>query len=80
MLRSSLFWTVYRPISVVCVVCVHIQKDFHYEYTQCDSSGGRWRVSVPNPNTCIGGAPNPPVRGKGCGSYYLHSVASFSEY
>jgi len=44
-----------------------VQKDFHYEYTQCDADGGRWRVSVPKPNVCIGGAPNPPVRGKGCG-------------
>ncbi|XP_070192640.1 endosome/lysosome-associated apoptosis and autophagy regulator family member 2-like isoform X3 [Littorina saxatilis] len=41
-------------------------KDFHYEYTECDSEGGRWRVSVPKPDTCIGGAPNPPVRGKDC--------------
>ncbi|KAL8583433.1 hypothetical protein ACOMHN_057889 [Nucella lapillus] len=41
-------------------------KDFHYEYTECDSEGGRWRVSVPKPNICIGGAPNPPVRGKDC--------------
>lgn len=50
-----------------------LQKDFHYEYTQCDSDGGRWRVSVPQPNTCIGGAPNPPVRGKGCGEWlYLY--------
>ncbi|KAJ8301946.1 hypothetical protein KUTeg_020933 [Tegillarca granosa] len=39
-------------------------KDFHYEYTECDSEGGRWRVSVPKPDTCTGGAPNPPVRGK----------------
>lgn len=36
--------------------------DFHYEFTECDSEGGRWRVSVPKPNTCIGGAPNPPER------------------
>ncbi|XP_064632414.1 endosome/lysosome-associated apoptosis and autophagy regulator family member 2-like isoform X4 [Lineus longissimus] len=41
-------------------------KDFHYEYTECDSYGGRWRVSVPSPATCIGGAPNPPIRGKEC--------------
>ena len=44
-----------------------LQKDFHYEYTECDSEGGRWRVSVPSPNICTGGAPNAPVRGKGCG-------------
>ncbi|XP_041348506.1 endosome/lysosome-associated apoptosis and autophagy regulator family member 2-like isoform X2 [Gigantopelta aegis] len=41
-------------------------NDFHYEYTECDAHGGRWRVSVPSPNKCIGGAPNPPVRGKQC--------------
>lgn len=41
-------------------------EDFHYEYTECDSAGGRWRVSVPRPNICVGGAPNPPIRGKGC--------------
>jgi len=41
-------------------------QDFHYEYTECDSAGGRWRVSVPKPGICTGGAPNAPVRGKGC--------------
>ncbi|XP_064604934.1 endosome/lysosome-associated apoptosis and autophagy regulator family member 2-like isoform X3 [Liolophura sinensis] len=41
-------------------------EDFHYEYTECDSKGGRWRVSVPKPDFCSGGAPNPPVRGKDC--------------
>ncbi|KAL5013570.1 hypothetical protein ScPMuIL_007840 [Solemya velum] len=41
-------------------------NDFHYEYTECDSEGGRWRVSVPKPGTCTGGAPNAPVRGKDC--------------
>jgi len=51
-----------------------VQQDFHYEYTQCDSNGGRWRVSVPNPNTCIGGAPNPPVRGSRCGTYITYVV------
>ncbi|ESP03535.1 hypothetical protein LOTGIDRAFT_81462, partial [Lottia gigantea] len=41
-------------------------EDFHYEYTECDSHGGRWRVSVPEPGKCIDGAPNAPVRGKDC--------------
>ncbi|XP_050414359.1 endosome/lysosome-associated apoptosis and autophagy regulator family member 2 isoform X2 [Patella vulgata] len=41
-------------------------KDFHYEYTECDSNGGRWRVSVPDPDKCTGGAPNAPIRGKDC--------------
>uniref|UniRef100_T1J4E8 MRH domain-containing protein n=1 Tax=Strigamia maritima TaxID=126957 RepID=T1J4E8_STRMM len=39
--------------------------DFHYEFTECDGDG-RWRVSVPTPNTCVAGAPNPPERVKGC--------------
>ena len=41
-------------------------SDFHFEYTECDSKGGRWRVQVPKPNTCEGGAPRPPIRGKSC--------------
>ncbi|KAI0226263.1 hypothetical protein LSAT2_023110 [Lamellibrachia satsuma] len=41
--------------------------DFHYEYTECDSNGGRWRVAVPAPETCKGGQPPPAVRGKSCG-------------
>ncbi|CAH1264541.1 KIAA1324L, partial [Branchiostoma lanceolatum] len=42
--------------------------DFHYEYTECDSSGGRWRVLVPNVgNTCTGPPPaDTPRRGKEC--------------
>jgi hypothetical protein len=52
------------------VTCSHIfQSDFHFEYTECDSKGGRWRVQVPKPNTCEGGAPRPPIRGKSCGKY-----------
>ena len=63
----------------ICCLCAVrcVQKDFHYEYTQCDSDGGRWRVSVPSPNTCIGGAPNPPVRGKGCGMTCLHCICMY---
>lgn len=41
-------------------------SDFHYEYTACDSDGGRWRVQVPKPNACEGGAPRPPTRGQSC--------------
>ncbi|KAH7948001.1 hypothetical protein HPB52_017604 [Rhipicephalus sanguineus] len=51
-------------------------KDFHYEFTECDDQGGRWRVSVPRPQTCVGGAPNAPQRVEDCttscaaGSYF----------
>lgn len=41
-------------------------EDFHYEFTECDDEGGRWRVSVPTPNTCTGGVPNPPTRVEEC--------------
>ncbi|GAB6028023.1 hypothetical protein CHUAL_002249 [Chamberlinius hualienensis] len=41
-------------------------KDFHYEFTECDDEGGRWRVSVPSPETCTGGAPNAPIRVSDC--------------
>ncbi|KAG8189614.1 hypothetical protein JTE90_018969 [Oedothorax gibbosus] len=43
-----------------------LPRDYHYEFTECDSSGGRWRVSVPKPLTCVGGAPNPPIRVNDC--------------
>ncbi|XP_035825827.1 endosome/lysosome-associated apoptosis and autophagy regulator family member 2 [Aplysia californica] len=42
--------------------------DFKYEYTECDSDGGRWRVSVPKePGLCQpGNSPSVPERGKEC--------------
>ncbi|XP_059150434.1 endosome/lysosome-associated apoptosis and autophagy regulator family member 2-like isoform X2 [Physella acuta] len=42
--------------------------DYHYEYTECDSEGGRWRVSVPkNPDNCVPGqSPGVAARGKEC--------------
>ncbi|BFZ08340.1 hypothetical protein BsWGS_11379 [Bradybaena similaris] len=42
--------------------------DFHYEYTECDSTGGRWRVPVPKePGMCTPStAPGAPIRGKEC--------------
>ncbi|CDW53634.1 hypothetical protein TTRE_0000189901 [Trichuris trichiura] len=42
------------------------EKDFHFEYTECDKQGGRWRVAVPQPDQCVGGHPPPPVRGRDC--------------
>ncbi|CAG2176967.1 unnamed protein product, partial [Oppiella nova] len=42
------------------------QQDFKYSFTECDGDG-RWRVSVPiSPNTCVGGAPNAPIRVPKC--------------
>uniref|UniRef100_A0A8B9P7E7 KIAA1324 like n=1 Tax=Apteryx owenii TaxID=8824 RepID=A0A8B9P7E7_APTOW len=39
--------------------------DYHFEYTECDSSGSRWRVAVPNPSVECSGLPD-PVKGKEC--------------
>ncbi|XP_030829000.1 UPF0577 protein KIAA1324-like isoform X1 [Strongylocentrotus purpuratus] len=41
--------------------------DFHYAMTECDEGGVRWRVQVPQPDACIGGAPSAPVRAVDCG-------------
>uniref|UniRef100_A0A9L0R1P5 Endosome-lysosome associated apoptosis and autophagy regulator family member 2 n=1 Tax=Equus caballus TaxID=9796 RepID=A0A9L0R1P5_HORSE len=41
------------------------EKDYHFEYTECDSSGSRWRVAIPNAAVDCSGLPD-PVRGKEC--------------
>ncbi|KAE8623689.1 hypothetical protein XENTR_v10005698 [Xenopus tropicalis] len=41
------------------------ESEYHYEYTECDSSGTRWRVAVPHtPGLCTG-LPD-PVKGTEC--------------
>ncbi|KAM3872298.1 endosome/lysosome-associated apoptosis and autophagy regulator 1 [Diretmus argenteus] len=41
------------------------ESDYHFEYTECDVLGSRWRVAVPNKaNTCTG-LPD-PVKGTQC--------------
>uniref|UniRef100_A0A674EKA3 Endosome-lysosome associated apoptosis and autophagy regulator 1 n=1 Tax=Salmo trutta TaxID=8032 RepID=A0A674EKA3_SALTR len=46
------------------VSCSH-SSDYHFEYTDCDVLGSRWRVAVPNkPDTCTG-LPD-PVKGTQC--------------
>uniref|UniRef100_A0A3Q1LQG4 Endosome-lysosome associated apoptosis and autophagy regulator family member 2 n=1 Tax=Bos taurus TaxID=9913 RepID=A0A3Q1LQG4_BOVIN len=46
-------------------LCDYLQKDYHFEYTECDSSGSRWRVAIPNSAVDCSGLPD-PVRGKEC--------------
>ncbi|VDP33772.1 unnamed protein product [Soboliphyme baturini] len=44
-----------------------LSGDFHYEYTECDKYGGRWRVAVPSsPDKCKGGSPPAAERGPDC--------------
>ncbi|XP_075998687.1 endosome/lysosome-associated apoptosis and autophagy regulator family member 2 [Genypterus blacodes] len=41
------------------------ESDYYYEYTECDSTGSRWRVAIPHiPEACTG-LPE-PVRGTEC--------------
>lgn len=41
------------------------QTDYYFEYTECDSTGSRWRVAIPqHPGACTG-LPA-PVRGTEC--------------
>uniref|UniRef100_A0A8C7E1H4 Endosome-lysosome associated apoptosis and autophagy regulator family member 2 n=1 Tax=Naja naja TaxID=35670 RepID=A0A8C7E1H4_NAJNA len=41
------------------------KADYHFEYTECDSSESRWRVAIPNPGAECSGLPD-PVKGKEC--------------
>ncbi|RXM92161.1 UPF0577 protein KIAA1324 [Acipenser ruthenus] len=55
------------PVTWACcgVLVLCLQSDYHYQYTECDSVGSRWRVAVPHtPGICTG-LPD-PVRGTEC--------------
>uniref|UniRef100_A0A8C5PKK2 Endosome-lysosome associated apoptosis and autophagy regulator family member 2 n=1 Tax=Leptobrachium leishanense TaxID=445787 RepID=A0A8C5PKK2_9ANUR len=41
------------------------EDEYHYEYTECDSTQSRWRVAVPNEGKTCGGLPD-PEKGKEC--------------
>ncbi|KAM4677729.1 endosome/lysosome-associated apoptosis and autophagy regulator family member 2 [Discoglossus pictus] len=42
-----------------------LELDYHFEYTECDSTGSRWRVAVLNNGHVCEGLPD-PVKGKEC--------------
>uniref|UniRef100_A0A6Q2Z625 MRH domain-containing protein n=1 Tax=Esox lucius TaxID=8010 RepID=A0A6Q2Z625_ESOLU len=42
-----------------------LQSDYHFEYTECDVLGSRWRVAVPNKQDTCTGLPD-PVKGTQC--------------
>lgn len=46
-----------------------LQSDYHFEYTQCDVLGSRWRVAVPNKAETCTGLPD-PVKGTQCSKYF----------
>ncbi|XP_030628113.1 endosome/lysosome-associated apoptosis and autophagy regulator family member 2 [Chanos chanos] len=41
------------------------ETDYYYEYTECDSTGSRWRVAIPQRQGSCSGLPE-PVRGTDC--------------
>uniref|UniRef100_A0AAQ4P2U6 Endosome-lysosome associated apoptosis and autophagy regulator 1 n=1 Tax=Gasterosteus aculeatus aculeatus TaxID=481459 RepID=A0AAQ4P2U6_GASAC len=42
-----------------------LQSDYHFEYTECDALGSRWRVAVPNKADICTDLPD-PVKGTQC--------------
>ncbi|MEQ2186025.1 hypothetical protein GOODEAATRI_024444 [Goodea atripinnis] len=58
-----------KPVVVCGLLCkcsMYLwQTDYYYEYTECDSTGSRWRVAIPqSPGSCTG-LPQ-PVKGTEC--------------
>ncbi|XP_059360952.1 UPF0577 protein KIAA1324-like homolog [Carassius carassius] len=41
------------------------ETDYYFEYTECDSTGSRWRVAIPHRQGSCSGLPE-PVRGTDC--------------
>lgn len=56
-----------------------LQSDYHFEYTECDVLGARWRVAVPNKAEICTGLPD-PVQGTQCSesssptSHFTHVI------
>uniref|UniRef100_A0A8C7Y853 Endosome-lysosome associated apoptosis and autophagy regulator family member 2a n=1 Tax=Oryzias sinensis TaxID=183150 RepID=A0A8C7Y853_9TELE len=58
--RHSTLQPVFALVSISC-----FSADYYFEYTECDSTGSRWRVAIPRtPGACTG-LPE-PVRGTEC--------------
>ncbi|XP_029580486.1 UPF0577 protein KIAA1324 [Salmo trutta] len=60
-----LLWLFFVQIYASSDLPICKESDYHFEYTDCDVLGSRWRVAVPNkPDTCTG-LPD-PVKGTQC--------------
>ncbi|XP_029478661.1 endosome/lysosome-associated apoptosis and autophagy regulator 1 [Oncorhynchus nerka] len=60
-----LLWLFFDQIYASSDLPICKESDYHFEYTDCDVLGSRWRVAVPNkPDTCTG-LPD-PVKGTQC--------------
>ncbi|RVE70455.1 hypothetical protein OJAV_G00064830 [Oryzias javanicus] len=60
---AVLLWLFLTQASADLPICK--ESDYHFEYTECDRLGTRWRVAIPNkPDTCT--ALPDPVKGTKC--------------
>nr|XP_004558730.2 UPF0577 protein KIAA1324 homolog [Maylandia zebra] len=62
-LSHCLLWLLFLQTSADLPMCK--ESDYHFEYTECDVLGSRWRVAVPNKADICTGLPD-PVKGTQC--------------
>ncbi|KAL6119742.1 elapor1 [Pungitius sinensis] len=62
-LRHVLLWLLFAQTHADLPMCT--ESDYHFEYTECDALGSRWRVAVPNKADICTGLPD-PVKGTQC--------------
>ena len=63
-MHTRLLFVMWSVIMNGICVCV-FQTDYYFEYTECDSTGSRWRVAIPHRQGSCSGLPE-PVRGTDC--------------
>lgn len=66
-------------MKLTLVFCSWLQSDYHFEYTECDVLGSRWRVAVPNKADTCTGLPD-PVKGTQCSECPTSHSSSFSAF
>ncbi|XP_034028186.1 UPF0577 protein KIAA1324 homolog [Thalassophryne amazonica] len=62
-LHRFLLWLLFAQTYADLPLCK--ESDYHFEYTECDVLGSRWRVAIPNKVDTCTGLPN-PVKGTEC--------------
>ncbi|XP_054905643.1 endosome/lysosome-associated apoptosis and autophagy regulator 1 [Poeciliopsis prolifica] len=62
-LSAVLSWLLFAHTSADLPMCK--ESDYHFEYTECDVLGSRWRVAIPNKAETCTGLPD-PVKGTPC--------------
>ncbi|XP_061908878.1 endosome/lysosome-associated apoptosis and autophagy regulator 1 [Entelurus aequoreus] len=62
-MRHLLLWLLLAHTSADLPMCK--ESDYHFEYTECDVLGSRWRVAIPNKAETCTGLPD-PAKGTQC--------------